>query len=50
VAQLPREVMGLPSLEVFMNRVDAPLKNMAGGGLRVRLDLIFFNLNDSMIL
>jgi len=41
VAQLPREVVPSPSLEVFQNRVDVALRNVGsghgGGGLTVGL-------------
>ena len=54
--RLLREVVELPSLEVFKQRVDVTLNDMVysshGYGLMVGLDDLsgLFNLNDSMIL
>ena len=56
VAQLPREVRGSPSLEVFENCRSVALRDVASGhgGGGVGLDLgilgVFSNLNDSVIL
>ena len=47
---MPREMVGLPSLEVFKSHVDVALRNMVSGhggdGFLVALD----DLNDSVIL
>ena len=47
LAQLPREVMESPSLEVLLNCGDVALSD-CGHGWR-RLDFVPSNLNDSMI-
>ena len=54
VAQLPREVVGSPSLEGFKNHRDVALRNVGSGhgglGLDWMIIEVFSNLNDSMIL
>ena len=55
MAQLPREMVEPPSLEVFKNRGEVALRDMVSGlgGDRLGLDwiilVLFSNLNDSMI-
>ena len=55
LAQLPREVVGSPSLEVFTSCGDVALKEMVSGhgGVGQQLALliseVFSNLNDSAI-
>ena len=54
MAQLPREVVGSPSPEVFKNHGDVSLRNMVSGygggelGLDLRILEVFSSLNDSM--
>jgi len=54
VAQLPKEVVGSPSLEVFKERGDVALRDVVSGHGGVGLDWMiseaFSNLNDSTIL
>jgi len=56
MAQLPREVTGPPSLEVFKNHGDVALRDMVsghgGGGLRLDWMIlqVFSNLKNSIIL
>ena len=53
MAQLPRDVVQSPSLEVLKNHGDVALRDMVSGGDGLELDLVilkaFSNLNDSMI-
>ena len=56
MAQLPRGVVGSPSLEVFQNHGDVALRDVVSGhgsgglGLDlVDLKYIFSNLNDSIL-
>ena len=55
VAQLPREVVGSPTLEVFHNSGEVALKDVVGGHGGAGWDwrrltlLLFSNLNDSVI-
>ena len=56
MAQLPREVVQSPSLEVLKNHVGVALRDVVSGRGEDGLGLdwvtleVFFNLNDSMIL
>ena len=56
LAQLPRGVVGSPSLEVFKNRGDVALRDVVGGhtrgglGLDLVIQEVFSNLSESLIL
>ena len=54
MAQLPKEVVGSPSLEVFKERGDVALRDVVSGhggaGLDWMISEAFSNLNDSTIL
>ena len=56
LAQLPKEVVGSPSLEVFQNHGDVALRDVVsghgGGGLTLDKVILegFSSFNDSMIL
>ena len=53
MAQLPREVVESPSLEVFQNHGEVALRAVGMVGMRSQLDLVileaFSNLNDSRV-